>query len=249
MAGCRRVSPVLSLSAVTKRFGNTVALSDVSFELRHGSFVGLLGPNGAGKTTLSSLIAGLLAPDSGRIELFGKTLAEDRGWVLERLGVVFQSRSLDLEMSVRANLAFHAALFGLSGRVARARIDELAALLEFETLLARPVHTLSGGNQRRVEIGRALLNRPLLVLMDEATAGLDPAARPALVEHVHRLCRDEGTSVLWATHLLDEVADADSLVVLANGKVLGSGCPDEIVAATHAPDLLAAYVALTGGRR
>jgi ABC-2 type transport system ATP-binding protein len=234
---------------VTKRFGSTVALSEVSFDLERGRFVGLLGPNGAGKTTLASLIAGLLAPDSGRIELFGKTLVEDRAWVLERLGMVFQSRSLDLEMSVRANLAFHAALFGLSGRAARARIEELAALLEFEPLLARPVHTLSGGNQRRVEIGRALLNRPLLVLMDEATAGLDPAARPALVEHVHRLCRDQGTSVLWATHLLDEVAAADSLVVLAKGRVLGSGSPDEIVAAARAPDLLTAYIALTGNGR
>src|ERR1700710_2403426 len=189
MASRQAMTPVLRAINLTKRFGTQVALNDVSFAVSPGQFVGLLGPNGAGKTTLASVVAGLIATDAGRVELFGTSIAADRSGVLAKLGMVFQSRSLDLEVSVAANLKFHAALYGMDGRSSRDRIRELADLLEFEPLLAQPVRTLSGGNQRRVEIARALLNRPQLVLMDEATAGLDPAARPGLVAHVPPLCR------------------------------------------------------------
>jgi ABC-2 type transport system ATP-binding protein len=237
--------PVLRVTNLVKRFGTHVALAGVSLGVEAGEFVGLLGPNGAGKTTLASVIAGLLAADAGTVELFGTTLANDRSGVLSRLGVVFQSRSLDLDMSVAANLKFHAALFGMARRAARTRIGELAEWLELEALLGQPVRTLSGGNQRRVEIARALLNRPKLVLMDEATAGLDPAARPALLAHVRALCRLEGMAVLWATHLLDEVADADRLVVLHRGKISHDGTPAEIALRAGASSLLDAYIVLT----
>jgi ABC-2 type transport system ATP-binding protein len=229
---------------LTKHFGARAALLDVSFEIFPGEFVGLLGPNGAGKTTLASIVAGLIAPDSGVVELFGTGIKTDRSAVLAKLGMVFQSRSLDLEMSVSANLRFHAALFGIAGRSARDRIDELAELLEFGPLLTRPVRTLSGGNQRRVEIARALLNRPQLVLMDEATAGLDPAARPALLEHVHELCRREGTAVMWVTHLLDEVAEADRLFILSQAVLQETGTPDEIICRSGGGSLLSAYTIL-----
>ena len=247
MAAAAPLTPVLQLRGLSKNFGRRTALEEVSFAVSPGEFTGLLGPNGAGKTTLASLVAGLLAPDGGTVELFGTTLAADRSGVLAGLGVVFQSRSLDLEMSVRANLMFHATLFGIGGGPARERIAELAALLELEPLLDRPVRTLSGGNQRRVEIARALLNRPRLALLDEATTGLDPAARPAVVAHVHELCRSEQPAVLWATHLLDEVAGADRLIVLAHGKVLAADTPAAIMASAGAATLLDAYVALTGG--
>jgi len=238
---------LLRVGGLTKRFGRREALRDVSFTIFPGEFVGLLGPNGAGKTTLAAVIAGLLAPDAGSVQLFGRSLSQNRGVVLAQLGVVFQSRSLDLEMSVAANLRFHAALFGMSGSAARQRIEELAALLEFEPLLRRAVRTLSGGNQRRVEIARALINRPRLTLMDEASTGLDPAARPALLAHLHQLCHRDGTSVLWATHLLDEVTNADRLIVLSNGTVRDIGPPPDVMQRAKAATLVDAYVTLSGG--
>jgi ABC-2 type transport system ATP-binding protein len=239
-------APVLELRHVSRRYGRLVALDDVGFAVAEGQFIGLLGPNGAGKSTLASLVAGLEAPDRGEIELFGRALAADRLGVLERIGVVFQSRSLDPEMRARANLAFHAALFGISGAAFRRRLDELADLLGIGDLLERPVGRLSGGNQRRIEIARALLNRPRLALMDEASAGLDAAARAALLAHLRRLCTREGTAILWATHLLDEVEDAARLIVLDHGRVVADSTPQELRAASGATTLLAAYLALTG---
>jgi ABC-2 type transport system ATP-binding protein len=241
------VTPVLRVEALVKRFGQRVALDGISLAVAPGEFVGLLGPNGAGKTTLASIVAGLLAADSGTVELFGTTLAADRRGVLARLGVVFQSRSLDLEMSVMANLRFHAALFGMGRRAAGARIAELAELLEIGPLLGRPVRTLSGGNHRRIEIARALLNRPRLVLMDEATAGLDPAARPAVVAHARELCRRESTAILWTSHLLDEVEAADRIIILDRGQVRANGTPAAITGRAGVSRLLDAYTLLTGG--
>jgi ABC-2 type transport system ATP-binding protein len=168
---------------------------------------------------------------------------------LRRLGVVFQSRSVDLDMSARANLRFHGQLFGLSGKLLAQRIDDVAGFLDIADLLDKQVRTLSGGNQRRVEIARALLNEPQLLLMDEPSVGLDTTARRALVEHVRRIRDARGTSILWATHLVDEVEDADRIVLINKGRVTHQGTPSEIITAAGAKDLSEAYVALTGGNR
>ncbi|HHY49737.1 MAG TPA: ATP-binding cassette domain-containing protein [Alphaproteobacteria bacterium] len=237
-------APVLSFTDIRKSYGKTEALRGLSFSVGAGELVGLLGPNGAGKSTLFQIAAGLFAPDGGEVRVFGLDYRHHASDILGRLGVVFQSRSLDLDMSVRANLAFHGRLFGLSGQVLRERIAASAAQFEISDLLGRPVRTLSGGNQRRVEIVRALLNRPQLLLMDEPSTGLDAVSRRALVDHIGAIRAH--TAILWATHLVDELETADRIVLIRAGRVVRAGRPAALMAETGTASLAAAYVALTG---
>jgi len=239
----------LEFAAVGKSYGSLKALQDVSLGIGAGEIVGLLGPNGAGKSTLFQLAAGLFAPDAGTVRLFGKDYRTSAPDILSRLGVVFQARSVDLDMTARANLRFHGQLFGLSGKLLAARIDEVARFLEISDLLDRLVRTLSGGNQRRVEIARALLNEPRLLLMDEPSVGLDTTARLALIAHIRQLRDLHGTSILWATHLVDEVETADRILLISKGQIAHQGTPAEIMAAAGTTTLSDAYVALTGGNR
>ncbi len=240
--------PLLDIAGVTKSYGSQEALRGVDLMIGAGELVGLLGPNGAGKSTLFQICAGLFAPDSGSVRLFGHGYREEPAAILSQLGVVFQSRSLDLDMSVRANLKFHGGLFGLFGRILRQRIDEVATLLDIADLLDRQVRKLSGGNQRRVEIARALMSEPRLLLLDEPSAGLDATARLALVANLRAIVAGRGMSILWATHLVDEVEKADRIVLLMRGKVARQGRPEELIAASGAEDLTGAYVALTGAK-
>ncbi len=237
---------VLVVSGLCKSYGTTVALDDVTFCVREAEMVGLLGPNGAGKSTLFQIASGLFAPDKGSVELFGRGYMHDAHLILSRLGVVFQSRSLDLDMTVRANLKFHGGLFGLFGRVLKARIAAVADTMDIEDLLDRPVRALSGGNQRRVEIARAMLSEPDLLLLDEPSVGLDAAARLNLVKHMRAVGSRDGTAILWATHLVDEVEDADRIILLKSGKVVGDATPTEMIASSGTENLTAAYIALTG---
>lgn len=241
-------APVLRLHEVRKSYGRTEALKGVSFEIAASEVVGLLGPNGAGKSTLFQIAAGLFAPDRGTVELFGLSYRHHGAEILSRLGVVFQSRSLDLDMSVRANLSFHGSLFGLSGALLRQRIAEVTNLLEIEDLVGKPVRTLSGGNQRRVEIARAMLNRPALLLMDEPSTGLDAATRRMLVAHMQIVRERQGTSILWATHLVEELEHADRIVLIKSGEVVRVATPSELIRETGAPSLTDAYIALSGER-
>src|SRR5690606_21912721 len=158
-------------------------------------------PNGSGKSTLFQIASGLFAPDSGVVSAFGRSYARQPSEILRDLGVVFQSRSIDLDMTVDANLKFHGALFGLSGATLKKRISQVLEMMGIADLGPRLVRQLSGGNQRRVEIARALLNRPQLLLMDEPSVGLDPETRRALNAHIVELHRTENVSVLWATHI------------------------------------------------
>jgi len=239
--------PVLVFDQVRKSYGDNEALKGISFTIDRSEVVGLLGPNGAGKSTLFQIAAGLFAPDGGAVSVFGLDYRKHASDILARLGVVFQARSLDLDMTVSANLRFHGQLFGLSGKLLSARIAEVTELLEVADLVKRPVRTLSGGNQRRVEIARALLNKPDLLLMDEPSVGLDATTRRKLVDHMQVVREQQGTSILWATHLVEEVDHADRIVFIAKGEITHMGTPAEILAQTGAQTLTDAYVALTGG--
>lgn len=238
--------PVLQLTDVRKSYGKTEALKGISLTIAPGEIVGLLGPNGAGKSTLFQIAAGLFAPDGGEVRVFGMDYRKQASAILQRIGVVFQARAIDLDMSVKANLRFHGQLFGLSGKLLDQRIAGVCDFLGITDLLARPVRTLSGGNQRRVEVGRALINLPDLMLMDEPSTGLDPATRRLLIAHIHDIRRTHNTSILWATHIVEEVADADRLALIVAGSIIRIATPAELLAETGTDNLTDAYIALTG---
>ncbi len=233
----------LIIEGVSHRFGAVEALRDVSFAVPKGAFCALLGVNGAGKTTLFSLITRLYDSTSGRIAVAGFDARRQPSRALARLGVVFQSRALDGDLTLQQNLAYHAALHGIGGRAARARIAEVLALVGLSDRAGLRASALSGGQQRRAEIARALLHRPELLLLDEATAGLDVRARAEVLALVRRLIAEEGVSTLWATHIFEEIAPEDRVVVLHKGQVLADS-----TAAALAGDgpLAAAFLALTG---
>ncbi len=217
------MTDALAVRGVSHAFGPVKALDDVSLTVGEGGFTALLGVNGAGKTTLVSLVTRLYDNVSGTITICGHDLRRASGPALAALGVVFQSRALDADLTVAQNLAYHAALHGLPRAVARERA---AAVLDQVGLADRAgvrVAALSGGQQRRAEIARALLHRPQLLLLDEPTVGLDVRARREVVEQVRALARDAGVGVLWATHLFDEIAPGDEVVVLHRGRVLAAG--------------------------
>lgn len=237
--------PILDVQGLGHALDGRTVLHDVALALAPGRFQVLLGPNGAGKTTLFALLTRLYAARSGTIRIAGAELRERPLAALAAMGVVFQSPTLDLDLTVRRNLAYQAALAGLSRRVARERIAAELERFGMAGAADRPARTLSGGERRRVEIARALLHRPRLLLLDEPTVGLDIASRRALVEHAHALATREGVAVLWATHLIDEVGEGDDVVVLDAGRVRAQGTVSEVVADCGAGDIAEAYAKLT----
>lgn len=213
----------LAVSDLSYSYGQRRALDGVGFRVEPGRFCALLGPNGAGKSTLFSLLTRLFTTREGRIEVAGFDLSRSPRAALARIGVVFQQPTLDLDLTVRRNLLYFAALHGLSGREARRRSEEALERLGMAERADEKARALNGGHRRRMEIARALIHRPAVLLLDEPTVGLDAATRAAITDHVHRLAADDGLTVLWATHLTDEVRPADQLVVLHRGKVLSDG--------------------------
>src|SRR5271155_5305705 len=218
-------APALFLDNVVKTYGAIRAVDGVGFTASAGEFIALLGPNGAGKSTLFQLLSGLFVPDSGRIEIMGHDMRRDPVPALAMLGIVFQQPTLDLELTVTGNLLFHAGLHGISRAVAKPRIESELARLGLKERAHDKTAQLSGGNRRRVELARALLHRPRLLLMDEATVGLDPASRTELLKQLLAMRRELAVAVLWATHLCDEVPEADRVVVMHRGKVLSDTTP------------------------
>ena len=238
--------PALLLDRVVKSYGAVRAVNGVSLEVKRGEFIALLGPNGAGKTTLFQLLSGLFVADSGRIEVMGHDMARDPVPALAQLGIVFQQPTLDLELTVTGNLMFHAGLHGLARAVARPRIEKELARLGLIERAHDKTAQLSGGNRRRVELARALLHEPRLLLMDEATVGLDPQSRNDLRKLILTMRAERSVAVLWATHLCDEVPDADRVVVLHRGKVLADTTPPRLVEQTGAASIEQAFLAMTG---
>ncbi|BAN48880.1 ABC transporter ATP-binding protein [Metapseudomonas resinovorans] len=213
----------LELTDVGFTYGPRPALDGVGFALAPGSFNALLGPNGAGKSTLIALLTRLYDLQRGEIAVFGHSLRREPRKALAQLGVVFQQSTLDLDLSVEQNLRYHAALHGLPGKLATLRIERELERQQLTPRRRDKVRLLNGGHRRRVEIARALLHEPRLLLLDEASAGLDPASRNGLNRHVRQLCREQGVTVLWTTHLLDELQPTDHLLVLQNGRLAADG--------------------------
>lgn len=240
-------APVLTVENVSYWYGAKQALDDVSFKVYPGKVTALLGPNGAGKSTLFSLITRLFDAPEGRIEICGKSASQWGARALEPLGVVFQQPTLDLDLTVKQNLRYFAALRGLRRKDADSRMMAALNALDMAERIGERVRALNGGHRRRVEIARALLHGPRLLLLDEPTIGLDDPTRRAIVRHVHELAKRETIGVLWATHLFDEVEPDDDLLVIDRGKIVARGDAKDVVAETGAKDLAGAFRLLIGG--
>lgn len=222
-------APLLAVSNLAKSYGRVKALDGVNLTVGPGEFVALLGTNGAGKSTLLQILTGLFSPDSGSVHVCGHDLRRSAIKALADIGVVFQQPTLDLELSIRGNLLLHCDLHGLPRRVARERIEIALQRFGLADRSRDRTRTLSGGNRRRVELARAMLHGPRVMLMDEATVGLDPMSRRDILRDIIRLRDDAGIGVLWTTHLVDEIEFADRIVVLRRGRVVFEGLRNALV--------------------
>ena len=216
---------VIEIEGLSKSFGDIKAVQELSFDVRRGELFAFLGVNGAGKSTTISIMCGQLRKDSGSVRICGTSIDEDVSAVTRRLGVVFQSSVLDKPLSVRDNLKSRASLYGITGKRFNERLAELAELLDFKDLLDRPVSKLSGGQRRRIDIARALLHKPEILILDEPTTGLDPQTRRLLWSVISELRRSEGMTVFLTTHYMEEASDADYVIILDAGKAIAHGTP------------------------
>lgn len=225
----------LEVTGLAHAWGRKPALSDLSFRIAPGRFCALLGPNGAGKSTLMAVLTGLIRPRPGVVRIGGIDMGTAPRAALAQIGVVFQAPTYDLDRSVAANLHYFAALQGLARPEAEARIAEALARLGMEGRAGERVARLNGGHRRRMEIARALIHRPRLLLLDEPTVGLDAPTRAGITAHVHALAA-QGIAVLWTTHLVDEIGDGDDLILLHQGRLAARGRVDEVRGATPLHD-------------
>lgn len=231
---------IIEISQLNKAFGSVRAVRDLSLNVRRGELFAFLGVNGAGKSTTISVMCGQLKADSGSVSICGLDAEKSIAEITRRLGVVFQGSVLDMPLTVRENLESRAALYGITGRAFAERLDELAGLLDFKALLDRPVGKLSGGQRRRIDIARALLHKPEILILDEPTTGLDPQTRRLLWDVVRKLRRDEKMTVFLTTHYMEEAADADYVVILDSGSIAAQGTPLELKNA-YAGDFITLY--------
>tara|TARA_Y100000588_G_scaffold88877_1_gene95198 strand:- start:3064 stop:3990 length:927 start_codon:yes stop_codon:yes gene_type:complete len=222
--------PAIQISSLNHRYGDRQALIDVTFSADAGSSFALLGPNGGGKTTLFRIITTLLPTTPGHVSVFGHDIANDAQHIRRVMGVVFQSPALDSRLTVTENLKTHGHLYGLSGKRLAARITDVLTLVALADRAQDFVGTLSGGLQRRVEIAKALLPEPKLLVLDEPSTGLDPGARRELWDHLDNLRHTLGTTVMLTTHLMDEAEKSDRVAVLHEGHLVALGSPDDLVA-------------------
>jgi len=236
----------LAVERVSHAYGARKALDDVSFSVEPATFAVLLGLNGAGKSTLFSIVTHLYASRAGAVRIFGHDVSRDSGAALAELGVVFQSRTLDPDLTIEQNMLYQGALHGIGRREARARAHELIARVGLADRLHDRVRHLSGGQTRRIEIARSLLHAPRLVLLDEPTAGLDVRARADILKLVRGLVVEHRVGVLWTTHLVDEVRPEDSVIVLHRGRVLAAASAQAVMEAAGAASIGAAFTKLTG---
>jgi ABC-2 type transport system ATP-binding protein len=239
----------LAIDGVSFSYGTAKALDNIQFDIQLGECTILLGPNGAGKSTLFSLITRLYDTREGRIQLCGFDIKQQHRQALSKLGVVFQQTTLDMDLTVEQNLRYHTALHGMSRKLANERIQqELERLNMYERRFER-VRQLNGGHKRRVEIARALLHKPSLLLLDEPTVGLDVPSRQNIVEYVHSLVAEQKIAVLWASHLMDEIYPDDHLIVLHKGQIKANGTVNEVLKQSDTATINEAFYRLTQGQQ
>lgn len=219
---------IIEINGLNKSFGDVKAVRDLSFHVQKGELFAFLGVNGAGKSTTISIMCGQLRKDSGSVVICGENIEHGLDKITRKLGVVFQNSVLDKSLSVRDNLRSRAALYGITGKEFKSRLSELAAMLDFDTILDRTVGKLSGGQRRRVDIARALLHKPEILILDEPTTGLDPQTRKLLWDVVSDLRKSEKMTVFLTTHYMEEAADADYVVILDSGMIAAEGTPLEL---------------------
>ena len=234
------MSDIIEISRLSKRFGDVQAVNNLSFRVKEGELFAFLGINGAGKSSTINIMCGQLSKDSGTVQIDGVDLDRDPDGIKRNLGVVFQNSVLDKDLSVQENLQSRGALYGIQGKAFRQRLAELAGLLEFENLLKRSVGKLSGGQRRRIDIARALLHKPKILILDEPTTGLDPQTRAILWRVIDDLRKNEGMTVFLTTHYMEEAADADYVVILDSGKIAAEGTPLELKN-TYTGDFITLY--------
>lgn len=219
------MNSIIEIDHLSKRFGEVQAVKDLSFRVKEGELFAFLGVNGAGKSTTINILCGQMPKDAGSVRIDGKSLDEEPDAIKRSLGVVFQNSALDKDLTVRENLQSRAALYGIRGKDFRERLTELAELLDFKDLVKRPLGKLSGGQRRRIDIARALLHRPRILILDEPTTGLDPQTRNTLWRAIGELRAREGMTVFLTTHYMEEAADADFVVILDHGQIAAEGTP------------------------
>ena len=233
----------IEISEISHNFGQKRVLDQINLSIKKGTFCALLGPNGAGKSTLFSALTRLLIPAQGTIKIHGNDIHKSPRPALSNIGVVFQQQTMDLDLTVLQNLRYFGKLQGMSGRDLNQRIDQVLTLLNMAERSHEVVRTLNGGHRRRAEIARSLIHDPKVLLLDEATVGLDPETRKSITDDMHKIAQTKGKTILWATHLCDEVGDDDQLVILHNGKILRNGQAHEIA---NGGNLLNVFLSLTG---
>lgn len=231
---------IIEIHNLNKSFGDVRAVSNLSFNVRKGELFAFLGVNGAGKSTTINIICGQLGMDSGNVIIDGCSLNENPKGIKNALGVVFQNSVLDKALTVYDNLESRAALYGIYGKAFKARLSELARLLDFEDLLKRTVGKLSGGQLRRIDIARALLHNPKILILDEPTTGLDPQTRQTLWNVISTLRKEKNMTVFLTTHYMEEAAEADYVVILDSGKISAEGTPLELKN-TYTGDFITLY--------
>lgn len=222
------MSNIIEIKSLNKSFGQVKAVQDLSFHVKQGELFAFLGVNGAGKSTTISIMCGQLAKDSGEVDICGKSIDSGMGDIASKLGVVFQNSVLDKALTVKENLQCRAALYGVTGKDFKQRLSELTQMLELGDILNRPVGKLSGGQRRRADIARALINKPEILILDEPTTGLDPQTRRLLWDVVTTLRKDENLTVFLTTHYMEEAAEADYVIILDSGKIAAEGTPIEL---------------------
>ena len=231
---------IIEITNLSKNFGDVKAVQDISFKVKEGELFAFLGVNGAGKSTTISILCGQLKKDAGTVVIGGRTLEHNTDQIKRELGVVFQDCVLDKALTVYENLESRAALYGITGKAFKERLDELAKLLDFEDILKRTVGKLSGGQRRRIDIARALLHRPKILILDEPTTGLDPQTRKLLWDVISKLRHTENMTVFLTTHYMEEAADADYVIILDSGKISAEGTPLQLKN-TYTGDFITIY--------
>lgn len=244
--GCSNKASTMSIviKDLSFYYGKKAAIDGLQLNIENGFNV-LLGPNGAGKSTLFSMLTGLRKAALGEIKISGYDYAYNQSDIMKSMGVVFQQSTLDLDLTVQQNLFYYAALYGISPSQTLKNIGSILSELNLTERLNDRVRSLNGGHRRRVEIARALIHQPKVLLLDEATVGLDIDSRKTITEYVKTLCQQLDICVLWATHLIDEIAADDQLIIINEGKIKAQGFSDELCLQYQADDVYQLYRKLT----